>query len=78
MTRDNFDTAAEAHFATLLREQGVWADGHKLCTCGTTTGHFVRAIAYCEDAVTARALAAAFSPNAVPLSGTISLVDLGG
>lgn len=76
MNRDDFDPASEAYYANMLREQGVWADRHMLCTCGPSTGHFVRAIAYCEDGPTARALAAAFSPNAVPLPGSISIADL--
>lgn len=42
----------------ILIEQSVWADGHAIKTCGPTTGHFVRAIAYCENPETAEFFAA--------------------
>ncbi len=65
-----------AFYAGLLREQGVWADGCSVMTCGTTTGHFVRAIAFCDRPETARILAAAISPDATPLPQSITLNSL--
>jgi hypothetical protein len=49
---------AETDLFRALLEQGVWADGCSLLTCGATTGHFVRPIAFCDCPETATALAA--------------------
>lgn len=54
------DTSAEACYGKMLGEQGVWAEGSSLFTCGATTGHFVRPIAFCDRPETARLLAQAF------------------
>lgn len=55
--------------AAMLREQGVWADGCSLMTCGATTGHFVHPIAYCDSPETAQALAAAMAASPQPQAG---------
>jgi len=44
----------------------VWADGHKLMTCGGHTGHTVRAIAYCEDDTWASVIAQAINAQGIP------------
>ena len=51
----------EASYIAQLVEQGAWADGCSVLTCGASTGHFVRPIAFCDKPETAIALAAALS-----------------
>ncbi len=47
--------------ARQLIEQGAWADGCSVLTCGATTGHFVKPIAFCDSPEVATILAAALS-----------------
>lgn len=47
----------------------IWADKHRLLTCGSHTGHMVQAIALCDDDVWAEAIAAAIA-KAIPTPAT--------
>lgn len=44
-------------YASMLREQKVWASGCSVLTCGSTTGHTVAPLAFCNGADTAAVLA---------------------
>jgi hypothetical protein len=55
-------SAVEVTLHQMLRAQGVWAVGCGLYTCGPTTGHFTRPIAFCDSEATARFLASGITP----------------
>ena len=50
-------------YGKMLSEQGIWADGCSVLTCGGTTGHFVGAIAFCDKPETAAVLADAMKQS---------------
>ena len=51
------DEMAKTWRLNSLIEQGVSADGCALVTCGPTTGHFFKPIAFCDSPETAHAIA---------------------